>query len=219
MSLILLSTAAVFAQFTDGVATSVTRTVTLTADQADFSLVSGAPIGTTQQEVIQALQEGGLSDLTATGTSLTQVYDYSTQPPATQTLVIYQFAFSVPAAQLGATTKVLEKLRAKPPALFLLFQYAAGLSASPATVEAMRQTLLPQLFAEAQKKAQSLAAAAGLKLGPVKGVSESFYATGNTWVNYISATIGNSSGSTSSTSNTAGTQYTYYTNISYGLGQ
>ena len=43
---------------------------------------------------------------------------------------------------------------------------------------------LPQLFADAQKKAQTLAAAAGLKLGGVKGVNESSYASGysGSWI-------------------------------------
>ncbi len=55
----------------------------------------------------------------------------------------------------------MESLRAKPPTLLKGLQYTASLDASPATVDAMRQTLLPQLIADAQKKAQALATAAG----------------------------------------------------------
>ena len=211
-----------FAQLTDGVATSVTRTVTLTADQADFSLVTGSTLGTTQQDVIQALQEGGVSNLTPTGTSLVQTYDYSSQPPQTSTLVIYQFTFSVPAGQLSSTAKTLEALRVKPPAIFQIFQYAASLSASPSTVEAMHQTLLPQLLAEAQKKAQAMASAAGLKLGAIKGLSESSYGTSNNFLSYISSPTSSSSsigGTYGSTNASQGTQYTFYASVSFSLAQ
>jgi hypothetical protein len=56
LCLLFLSAFLAFAQLSaDGVATSVTRTVTLTADQADFSIVAGAALGTTQQQITQIL--------------------------------------------------------------------------------------------------------------------------------------------------------------------
>lgn len=93
-------------------------------------------------------------------------------------------------------------------------QYTAALNASQATVDAARQTLLPQLFADAQKKAQSIAAAAGLKLGGIKSVSESFYSYGSysSWVGTSSFANGFSSGSSSS-----GTQYTFSAMIAFGV--
>jgi len=198
--------------------TSVTRTVVLTADQADFSLIAAVPIATTQQQVVQALQEGGFPNVASTGTYLTQTYDYSRNPPNTDTLLVYQFTLTVPAGELGSTVKAAEALRTKIPAPLLSFQYAASLNASPATVEAMRQTLLPQLFAEAQKKAQGLATAAGLKLGAIKGVNESSYSTGGNYVNFIAGGTGLSSVSGSSVGS-SGTQYTFYASISFGLAQ
>src|SRR6478672_1756751 len=166
LSLLFLSAFLAFGQLSaDGVATSVTRPVTLTADQADFSVVAGAALGTTQQQINQVFLDAGVSNLSLSGTSLNQNYDYSTNPPNIQTLVVYQFTFSVPAAGLKDAAKIMETLRAKPPDLLKGFQYSASLNASQATVDAMRQTLLPQLIADAQKKALTLAAAAGLKLG------------------------------------------------------
>src|ERR1019366_3039554 len=185
VTLLLLSAFISFAQLTDGVATSVTRTVTLTADTADCSIVAGAGLDTTQQQIAQIFLDAGVSGLSNSGTALSQNYDYSTNPYTIQTLVLYQFTFSVPAAGLKDAAKILETLRTKPPDLLKGFQYSAALNASQATVDAMRQTLLPQLFADAQKKAQTLAAAAGLKLGGLKGVSETFYATGYSNVNWI----------------------------------
>jgi uncharacterized protein YggE len=218
-TLLIFSALAAFAQLTDGVATSVTRTVTLTADEADFTIVAGASLDTTQQQIAQIFVDAGITGLTNSGTSLSQNYDYSTNPYTVQTLVVYQFAFSVPAAGLKDAAKIMEGLRTTPPALLKSFQYSAALNASQATVDAMRLTLLPQLFADAQRKAQTLATAAGVKLGAVKGVSESFYSTGNSGVSYINSTIFTTTGTTTSTSGGSGTQYTFYANVTYGLAQ
>jgi len=219
VTLFILSACAAFAQVTDGLSTSVTRTVTLTADQADFSIAAGAGLDTNQQQIAQIFANAGISGLSNAGTALSQNYDYSTNPPGTQTLVLYQFTFSVPAAGLKDAAKIMETLRTKPPDLLKSLQYSAALNASQATVDAMRQTLLPQLFADAQKKAQTLAAAAGLKLGGIKGVSESLYATGSgiSWISSSSNITGTFS--TTSTSGGAGTQYTFYANVTYGLAQ
>ena len=215
-ALFLLSAVASFAQITDGVATSVTRTVTLTADEADFSIVAGASLDTTQQQIAQIFLDAGIANLSNSGTALSPNYDYSTNPPNIQTLVLYQFTFSVPAAGLKDAAKIMEALRAKPPDLLKGLQYSAALNASQSTVDAMRQTLLPQLFADAQKKAQTLAAAAGLKLGGVKSVSESFYATGNSGISWIGTS---SYGSTFSSSGGAGTQYIFNANVTFSVAQ
>src|ERR1035437_8351189 len=210
-----LSAFTAFAQLTDGVATSVTRTVTLTADEADFSIVAGAGLGTTQQQVAQIFLDAGVSSLSNSGTALSQNYDYSTNPPNTQTLVLYQFTFSVPTAGLQDAAKIMEALRTSPPALLKSFQYSAALNASQATVDAMRQTLLPQLFADAQTKAQTPAAAAGLKLGGVKGVSETFYASGYSNVNWIGTSSFGNTSTITSTIGGSGTQYIFNANVTF----
>ena len=73
-------------------------------------------------------------------------------------------------------------------------------------------------FAEAQKKAQGLATAAGLKLGAIKGVSESSYSIGGNYVSYIGGGVGLSSVSGSSVGS-SGTNYTFFASISFGLAQ
>jgi uncharacterized protein YggE len=218
LALFLLSTVVAFAQLSDGISTSVTRTVTLTADEADFAIVAGASLDTTQQQIAQIFLDAGITGLSLSGTALTQNYDYSTNPPNTQTLVLYQFTFSVPAAGLKGAAKIMETVRTSPPALIKSMQYSASLNASQATVDAMRQTLLPQLFADAQKKAQTLAAAAGLKLGGVKGVSESFYGTGNSGINWIGTSQYGIGTFTSSTGG-SGTQYAFNANVSFSVTQ
>jgi uncharacterized protein YggE len=220
LSLFLLFAFTACAQFSaDGVATSVSRTVTLTADEADFSIVAGADLGTSQQQIAQIFLDAGVAGLSLSGTSLNQNYDYSTNPPAIQTLVVYQFTFSVPAAGLKDTAKIMETLRAKPPDLLRSFQYAASLNASQATVDAMHQTLLPQLFADAQKKAQMLASAAGLKLGAVKGVSESYYASGYNGASYIGTQFSSTTGTVTTTTGGSGTQYTFNASVTFSAAQ
>src|ERR1017187_2377711 len=108
VTLILLSAFISFAQITDGVATSVTRTVTLTADEADFSIVAGAGLDTTQQQIAQIFLDAGIASLSLAGTSLGQNYDYSTNPATIQTQVLYQFTFSLPAGGLKDAAKIME---------------------------------------------------------------------------------------------------------------
>ena len=160
----------------------------------------------------------GFPAFRSAGTSLGQNYDYSTNPASSQTQVLYQFTFSVPAAGLKDAAKIMEALRTKPPALLKNFQYSAALNASQSTVDAMRQTLLPQLLADAQKKAQSLAAAAGLKLGGVKGVSDSYSASGYSYASLIGS-LQYLGGSSSSSVAGSGTQYIFIANVTFSVAQ
>lgn len=217
-TLFLVSAFTAFAQLAaDGVATSVTRTVTLTADEAAFSIVAGASLDTSQQQIAQLFLDAGIASLALSGTALGQSYDYSVNPASTETQILYQFTFSVPAAGLKEAAKIMETMRTKPPALLKAFQYSAALNVSQATVDAMRQAMLPQLLAEAQKKAQTLAAAAGLKLGGIKGVSDSYYASGYSGTAWIgSSPYG---GSFSSSSAGSGTQFIFNASVAFGVAQ
>ena len=81
----------------------------------------------------------------------------------------------------------------------------------------MRQTLLPQLISDAQKKASQTRWRAGLKLGAVRGVSDSYYASGYSSSNWI----GTSSfqGSFNSNTSGSGTQYTFTANVAFSAAQ
>ena len=79
-SLFLLFAFTACAQFTDGVATSVTRTVTLTADEADFGIVAAAGLDATQQQIAQIFLDAGISGLSLSGTSLGQKLRLFHQP-------------------------------------------------------------------------------------------------------------------------------------------
>ncbi|HEY1497087.1 MAG TPA: SIMPL domain-containing protein [Candidatus Solibacter sp.] len=211
-SLILLGCAAACAQSIDGLSVSVTRNVTLAADEAAFTVLASAAIDVTAEQALQVLQTAGLQNLSVAGTGLGQTYSYP-EPSAVQ--VINQINFTVPAAALRDAAKKLEALRLAPPQPLAGLQYSAIVNTGAATVEASRQTILPQLLAEAQKKAQFLATSAGVKLGAIKGVSESSYGVYALVGNWISSPQAITSSVSNSNSN--GTQYTYYATVTFSL--
>jgi len=158
------------AQVSDGISASVNRSVTLTADEAAFQIVVGATLDGTQQQVKQALQAAGLPNPTVVATRLSQ--DTSSVPVA-QVQIVYLGTVTIAAASARDAAKSLETLRAQLPAPLRSLQYSVAFQASQAAIDSMRLTLLPQLVAEAQSKAQSLTAAAGVKLGAIMSISDS----------------------------------------------
>lgn len=210
-SLIFVLAAAAFAQSADGLNVSVNRTVNIAADEAVFTVVAATTLEGTADQVSQVLQTAGIQNLSLTATGLGQTYSY---PQTSDVLAFFQFTFTVPAANLKDAAKKLEAVRAAPPALLQSLQYSASVNASTAAVETARQTVLPQLLAEAQKKAQFLATSANLKLGPIKGVNESSYvayALVGSWISTPQVF-----GSTSNSTN-GGTQFTYYASVTFSL--
>ena len=203
---------AVFAQSTDGLSVSVNRTVTLAADEAVFTVVTASPLDVGADQVVQILQAAGLQNLSITGTGLGQVYSY---PETSGAQAYYQVGFTVPAAGLKDAAKKLESLRTAPPEAIKALQYSAVVNAGAASVETGRQTILPQLLAEAQKKAQFLAASANVKLGAVKGVTESSYgayALVGSWISTSPSVLGGTS-----VTNNNGMQYTYYASVTFSV--
>jgi uncharacterized protein YggE len=82
----------------------------------------------------------------------------------------------------------------------------------------MRRVVLPQLVAEAQKKAQSLADAAGLKLGPIKAIGDSaggavggIFAASRIIYDPATSYLGSPYIGIGS-----GTQYTFFLNVVFG---
>jgi len=213
IGLIFFCAAAAFAQYNDGISVSVNRTVTLAADEAAFTVLAATGLDTTAEQVMQIFQTAGLPNLSFTGTALGQTYNY---PDAAAVLTVYQLSFTVPAAGLKEAAKKLEVLRLTPPELLKSLQYSASVNAGAATVEASRQTLLPQLLAEARRKAQFLADTAGVKLGAIKGMNETSYGVYAMVTSWLSSPLLAGTG-TSSSSNNAGTQYTFYAGVTFAV--
>jgi uncharacterized protein YggE len=113
---------------------------------------------------------------------------------------------------LANYSQKLDSLNTKLPAGFMNLQYSAVLSASQSAIDAAHQTTLPQLLTDAKTKAQALAAASGLKLGAITGITESSNAP--VGVPYAVALLGVIS-SFSSSNGSAGTQYTFYATVKF----
>ena len=103
----------------------------------------------------------------------------------------------------------LEALRTHLPAPLQSLQYSVAFNPSQATVDAMRQTVLPQMLDDSRNLAQSLAAASGVKLGAIRSIGDSAgvsagYVNGTFAVSLLGPVTGGILASLPS-----GTQYTY----------
>jgi len=172
MYLFLLAASCASAQ-TDGIFTAVSRNVPITVDEADFSIAVTAGLDVTAEQVVQALQTAGLQNLVLSGSGIGQAYDPTSVDNQTVTQTYYQFGMAVVASAMKDVAKKLEALRTSLPDPLKSLQYSAYTAPSQATVDAARQATLPLLLADAQKKGQALALAAGVKLGAIKSLSES----------------------------------------------
>jgi hypothetical protein len=208
------------AQTPDGISAPVSRTLALTADEADFTITVAAAIDSTQQQVKEALENAGLPNPTVVATSLSQ--DTSTYPPGAAQ-IRYSATVAIHTGSALDTAKRLENLRFHLPPPLQSMQYSVAFNPSQATVDAMRQVVWPQLLGDSRKLAQSLAAAAGVKLGAIRSISDSAGVAGGSpkIVYTISAIIGvfrplpkqQAALSDTPASPLPSTQYTFYLNV------
>jgi hypothetical protein len=158
------------AQTLEGISAPASRTVTLTADEAAFTITVAATLDSTQQQVKQALQNAGLPNPTVVATGLGQdVSPYF----AGAVQMLYSATVALPAGSAMDTAKGLEALRTHLPAPLQSLQYSVAFNPSQTTVDAMRQVVMPQLLDDSRKLAQSLAAATGVKLGAIRAIGDS----------------------------------------------
>lgn len=209
---ILFSVAAGAQLASDGIVSSVTRTVNITPDQSDFTVVASATMDSTQQQVTQIFTDAGFPSPAVVGVAAGQnSYSY---PPVPDSQIFYQITFTAAPSAIATLSKKLDAMRTSLPEGLTGIQFAAMLDASPAAVTAARAAVLPQLLAEAKSKAQSLAAVASLTLGAVQGVSESSYAAyGLTYSFLVGSVIGSTT--SGSSGNSSGTVYTFYLNVKF----
>lgn len=197
---------AAVAQSSDGLIVPVSRTVNLTADEAAFTIGVAGTLDSTEQQVKQALQNAGLPNPTVVATGLGPSSDPYARGPA---LVLYSATVTIPAGSALDAARRLEALRTRLTDPLRSLQYSFAANPSQATIDAMRQVVLPQMMDEAKKLAQSLAAATGVKVGAVRSISESpsgyFLGVPTAFARFGDFSQINSLPST--------TQYTYYLNV------
>jgi uncharacterized protein YggE len=90
---------------------------------------------------------------------------------------------------------------------------------SQATVDAMRQVVMPQLLDDSRRLAQSLAAANGVKVGAIRSISDSAVAVGGVYVPVpmLVAIYDPLTGNLPSLPSS--TQYTFYVNVVFATVQ
>jgi uncharacterized protein YggE len=204
------------AQTLAGINAPVSRTVTLTADEAAFTITAAATLDSTQQQVKQALQNAGLPNPTVVATGLGQ--DSSIYPLGAAQ-ILYSATVAIPAGSAMDTAKRLETLRTHLPAPLQSLQYSVAFNPSQTKVDAMRQVVMPQLLDDSRKLAQSLAAAAGVKLGAIQSIGDS---AGVSAGYYLVPTAAERVGGFllgTPYSLSSGTQYTFYLNVVFATAQ
>jgi hypothetical protein len=173
------------AQTFEGINAPASRTMTLAADEANFTIAVSGTLDSTQQQVKQALQNAGLPNPTVVAIGLdhssSQWFDTSPQ-------LLYSATVTIAAGSAMDAAKSLEGLRTSLPAPIQSLQYTVAINPSQASIDAMRQTLIPQLVNNSRKLAQSLAAAAGVKLGPIRSITDSAGASGAVFA-YIGSAV------------------------------
>jgi len=197
------------AQTLDGINAPASRTVTIPADEAAFTILAAGSLDSTPQQVKQALQNAGLPNPTVVAIGLGQ--DSSGYPPSAAQM-LYSATVTIAAGSAIDTANRLEALRIHLTEPLQNLQYSVAFNASQAKVDALRETVLPQLMEESRRAAQALAAAAGVKLGGVRLVSDSggvyAYVAASRAPYFSSLLLGYPSALASS-----GTQYTFYLNV------
>ena len=154
------------AQTVDGINAPVSRTVTIAADEAAFTIVAAGSLDSTPQQVKQALQNAGLPNPTVVAIGLGQ--DSSRYPPGPAQM-LYSATVTIAAGSAIDTANRLETLRTHLPAPLQNLQYSVAFNASQAKVDAMRQTVLPQLMDESRKLAQVARGGGGSQVGGRSG--------------------------------------------------
>jgi hypothetical protein len=166
---LLLLCAPVFGQ-TDAIAVTVSQTVALSPDEITFTLGVLTDLDVSLDQVLQAVQPLGLaaSDLLSLNTQ-----QYGPNPSQTQRVYVFGFttAYSKFTEANGKISALRRTLSTNTPAMDLQL-YSLSIAPSSASREQARQAALSQLFADAKQRASSLAAAAGVSLGAIVGVSD-----------------------------------------------
>src|SRR6266545_6096268 len=97
--LMLVALSSALAQI-DGIFTSASRNISITVDQADFTIAATAGLDVTAEQVMQTLQAAGLQNLAFSGSAIGQAYDYSSAESQLVTQTYYQFTTSVAASAM-----------------------------------------------------------------------------------------------------------------------
>ena len=213
LGLIFMMSSMAVAQVGDGLMTTVTRTINITPDQAEFLVLVTTALDTPQSEVVQVFRKTGIQNLTVV--TVAAGPNTSQYPAPVSSQVYYGISFTVAPDALKEFATRMDTMKAEPPAPITSVQFTAVLTASPGAVDTVHQAVLPSLLTEARSKAQSLAQAAGLRVGAIQGLSESSYAPQG--ISYGLLLPGVISGSFGSSSGLGNSQFTFYASVKFAV--
>ncbi|HTM48498.1 MAG TPA: SIMPL domain-containing protein [Bryobacteraceae bacterium] len=155
---------------TDALSVTASKTVDLTPDEMTFSVVVLADQDTTLEQVLQVVKAAGI-----TANNLGGVGSSQFGPSPNQSRLVYQFTLTTPLGKFKDTvdgfTSVRRSLLANSSNMELQTNVVA-ITPAEASREQARLQATPDLIADARKKADVLAKAAGLTLGPIVGISD-----------------------------------------------
>ncbi|MDX1980962.1 MAG: SIMPL domain-containing protein [Bryobacteraceae bacterium] len=166
--------AAAFAQTPEtSIAVTVSRTLSVTAELAVLELRANTAASTTLAQVLEALSPLALKEEHLTGVSAGGfLVSGPVQIQGQRGDITYSFRMTAAAATFRELVGKLDESRQQVGGAIRQIDYAVILSASAKTLDEARQAALPELFAEARGRAESLARAAGVRLGAVISATE-----------------------------------------------
>src|SRR2546428_4502759 len=146
----------------NSVVVTAARSLVLVPTDVTFTLNVSADLGVTLDQVLAAVDLG----LTAQDLAGINSYPGGPYPPVPSiSRINYVFRLSVPFSKMKDTVDKLEKLRKTLDTTMDLTYTTSTVGPSPAAVQEAHDKALPDLIADAKKRAQALADAALLKLG------------------------------------------------------
>jgi hypothetical protein len=157
---------------------SVSRTVTLPADETEFIVAATARVDVPQQAAIDALQGVGISAANLSALRVVENPGFQRWISGTTlapdgALWVLQFNLMAPARRTAEIVQRLKALQKKPPEQLVEVRYLSRRSASEKSVADARARILPELIAEARRKAEQLALSADQTIaGSVEFVSD-----------------------------------------------
>ena len=155
----------------DGVTVTVSRQLPTAPSEAQFLVNVAADATKTLEQVVAVVQPLGISanDLTSV-TSYPYGGPFPMTGPPDPSKVNYLFRLATPAAKIKDTTDRIARIRRDLDTGFDLQQQMIGITPASADLEQARRRVLPELLAEARKRADELAGAASVKIGSVQGM-------------------------------------------------
>jgi len=181
LSALLLACAAYAQQLNldaNSIVVTTTKSAVLTPTEVTFMITANVDLTLPLSQVLAAVDFG----LTADNLVGVNSYPMPPYPPyggvPTTSRINYTFRLSAPFSNLKDTLDKLEKLRKSADTGIDLSYATATVGPSQAAVQAAHDSALPDLMADAKKRAQAIASAAQLKLGAIQAVSENYYYPG-----------------------------------------